>query len=241
DHRRADRSVTVAPRGTDDAGASSPEAPARPATLGARLIGNGSLGGLLVKISLRGLFTALGIWAVLPLYLAQNWWGIGLVVLVVAFVYWVYLSKRTVPAKYLVPGVLFLMAFQILPVLYTMGTSLTNMSDGHRGSKEQAIASIDAFSVVRGEYSPEYGLTVVTTGDPSPRDMVGLLADDEQITYAGDAEGLPELSCAEVDPDTGKCTEALGYTILAPAEVNARSDELEKCALPTADGAVILS
>ncbi len=231
----------MAPRGTDDAGASSPEAPARPATLGARLIGNGSLGGLLVKISLLGLFTALGIWAVLPLYLAQNWWGIGLVVLVVAFVYWVYLSKRTVPAKYLVPGVLFLMAFQILPVLYTMSTSLTNMSDGHRGSKEQAIASIEAFSVVRGEDSPEYVLTVATTGDPNTGEMVFLLTDDEQNTYAGDAEGLSELPGADVDPDTGKVTEAFGYTILTPAEVNARSDELQEFAVPTDDGAGIRS
>ena len=31
----------------------------------------------------------------------------------------VYLSKRRIPAKYLIPGTLFLLVFQMYPVLYT--------------------------------------------------------------------------------------------------------------------------
>ncbi|WP_376722199.1 ABC transporter permease subunit [Nocardiopsis alba] len=200
----------------------------------------GSLGGRIVKILLLGLFTALGVWAVLPLYLAGVWWGIGLVVAVVALVYYVYLSGRTVPAKYLVPGVLFLMAFQIFPVLYTMSTSLTNMSDGHRGSKEQAIASIEAFSVVREDDSREFALTVATTGDPDTGDLVFLLTSPEGDTYAGTEEGLNELIGAQVDP-SGRITGALGHTILTPAQVNERSDELQEFAVPTDDGAGIRS
>ncbi|GHC96892.1 sugar ABC transporter permease [Nocardiopsis terrae] len=222
------------------AGAPGKGAPARPALPGGRFSGNGSLTGQLVKIALLGLFTALGVWAVLPLYTAGNWWGIGLAVAVVALVYWVYLSKRTVPAKYLVPGVLFLMAFQIFPVLYTMSTSLTNMSDGHRGSKEQAISSIEAYSVVRGEDSEEYVLTVATTGDPESGELVFLLTDSEGDAYAGTEEGLSELERAEVGP-SGKVTDAFGYTLLTPSQVNARSDDLQDFAVPTGDGSGIRS
>ncbi|WP_017610871.1 ABC transporter permease subunit [Nocardiopsis xinjiangensis] len=214
--------------------------PARRPLPGGRFAARGSLTGTLVKVALLGLFTALGIWAVLPLYVAGNWWGIALTVAVVALVYWVYLSGRTVPAKYLVPGVVLLMAFQILPVLYTMSTSLTNMSDGHRGTKEQAVRSIEAFSVVRTDGSEEYTLTVATKGDPETGDLVFLLTDEERQAYAGDADGLEELTGATVE-DTGKVSEAFGYTLLSPNEVNARSDELQEFAVPTGEGSGIRS
>nr|WP_026115616.1 ABC transporter permease subunit [Nocardiopsis kunsanensis]GHD14535.1 sugar ABC transporter permease [Nocardiopsis kunsanensis] len=225
---------------TRPAGTPSDGRPARPPLPGGRFAARGSLTGTLVKLTLLGLFTALGIWAVLPLYVAGNWWGIALTVAVVALVYWVYLSGRTVPAKYLVPGVALLMAFQILPVLYTMSTSLTNMSDGHRGTKEQAIASIEAFSVVRTDDSEEYTLTVATTGDPETGELVFLLTDEEGQAYAGDADGLEELTGATVD-STGKVSEAFGYTLLSPNEINARSDELQEFAVPTGEGSGIRS
>ena len=224
----------------DSAGAPSKGAPARPPLPGGRFAANGSIVGQLVKIALLSLFTALGVWAVLPLYVAGNWWGIGLVAAVVGLVYYVYLSKRAVPAKYLVPGVVFLLAFQILPVLYTMSTSVTNLSDGHRGDKDQAIAAIEAFSVTRDPDSPEYVLTVATTGDPETGELVFLLTDAEGNAYAGTDEGLSELGRAEVDP-AGKVTDAFGYTLLSPAEVNARSEELQQFAVPTRDGAGIRS
>ncbi|WP_442789732.1 ABC transporter permease subunit [Nocardiopsis sp. EMB25] len=213
----------------------------RPPLPGGRWAGDGSLAGRVVKIGLLGLFTALGVWAVLPLYLGGNWLGIGLVLAVLGLVYYVYLSKRTVPAKYLVPGVLFLMAFQILPVLYTMSTSVTNMSDGHRGDKEQAINSIESMSVTRTADSEEYALTVATTGDPETGSLVFLLTDPEGATYAGTTDGLEDLGGATVDPASGKVTEAFGYTILTPAQVNTRSDELEEFAVPTDSGAGIRS
>ncbi|MFD6952877.1 multiple sugar transporter permease [Nocardiopsis sp. TSRI0078] len=230
----------MAAKRADGPGASGQGAPARPHLPGGRFAGSGSLGGQLVKIALLGLFTALGVWAVLPLYVGGNWWGIGLVVAVVGLVYWVYLSKRAVPAKYLLPGVLFLVAFQILPVLYTMSTSVTNLSDGHRGDKEQAIASIEAYSVTSSEDAEEYTLTVATTGAPESGDLVFLLTDAGGGTYAGTEEGLSELDGATVGP-SGKVTEAFGYTILSPAQVNARSDELQEFAVPTGEGTGIRS
>ncbi|WP_304454065.1 ABC transporter permease subunit [Nocardiopsis sp. YSL2] len=223
---------------SDNAGA--PEGAPAPPLPGGRFARDGSMVGRIVKIGLLGLFTALGVWAVLPLYLGGNWLGIGLVVAVVGLVYYVYLSKRTVPAKYLVPGVLFLMVFQIFPVLYTMSTSVTNMSDGHRGSKEQAISAVESLSVTRTADSQEYDLTIATVGDPETGELAFLLTDDEGGAYVGDADGLSELSGATVE-DSGKVTEAFGYTILTPAEVNERSGELAEFAVPTGSGAGIRS
>ena len=52
-----------------------------------------------------------------------------------AVIVYLYLTPRHIPAKYLVPGTLFLIAFQVFPVLYTVSTAFTNFGDGHRGSK----------------------------------------------------------------------------------------------------------
>ena len=71
------------------------------------------------------------------------------------------------PAKYLVPGTLFLLAFQVVPVLYTVSTAFTNFGDGHRGSKQEAIVAIETASVTQAPGSAEYQLTVATTGDPA--------------------------------------------------------------------------
>ncbi|RKS10132.1 carbohydrate ABC transporter membrane protein 1 (CUT1 family) [Nocardiopsis sp. Huas11] len=229
-----------APAHPSTAAAPDRRRPPRPPLPGGRFARDGSLAGQIAKIGLLGLFTALGVWAVLPLYLGGNWLGIGLVVAVVGLVYYVYLSKRAVPAKYLVPGVLFLMVFQIFPVLYTMSTSVTNMSDGHRGSKEQAISAVESLSVTRTADSQEYVLTIAAIGDPETGELVFLLTDREGGTHVGDTDGLSELGGATVE-DSGKVTDAFGYTILTPAEVNARSGELEEFAVPTGSGAGIRS
>ena len=46
------------------------------------------------------------------------------------------------PLKFLVPGVLFLLGFQIVPILYTINVAFTNYSTGHVLSKNEAITQI---------------------------------------------------------------------------------------------------
>ncbi|SJZ55732.1 carbohydrate ABC transporter membrane protein 1, CUT1 family [Marinactinospora thermotolerans DSM 45154] len=218
-------------------------APARPPLPGGALAPrSGSLAGQMVKIGMLGLTTALAVWAAFPLYSAGNWIGIGVVAAVTTLLFYVYLSPRAIPAKYLVPGTLLLVAFQILPVLYTVSTSITNFGDGHRGSKEEAIASIEASSVVRAADSVDYRLTVAAVGDPATGDLVFLLTDPEGRVQAGDADGLTELAPDAVTTDpSGRITEAEGYTLLGAAEVSARSAEITAFAVPSGDGSGIRS
>jgi len=201
-----------------------------------------SVAGLALKIGALGLASALAIWAAVPLVGAANWIGVGIVAAVTALVFYVYLSPRHVPLKYLLPGTLLLIAFQILPVLYTVSTSVTNFGDGHRGDKEQAIAAIEAYSVVRSPDSPSYTLTVAADGDPATGDLVFLLTAADGTVYAGDAEGLTELDADDVAVDpSGKVTEAEDYTVLTTAEINERGNEIADFAVPTGDGTGIRS
>ena len=147
--------------------------------------------GLAVKALLLGVVGAIAVWAAFPLVEARAWVGLGLLVATTGAIFYLYLSRRHVPAKYLVPGTLFLLAFQLFPVLYTASTAFTNFGDGHRGSKQEAIVAIQTTSVTQVPGSAEYALSVATTGDPASGPLVFLLTDtDTGEVFAGDEDGL---------------------------------------------------
>jgi arabinogalactan oligomer / maltooligosaccharide transport system permease protein len=197
--------------------------------------------GLLVKIVLLGLVLALAIFAAFPLIEQGQWLGLALVVVVTALLFWIYLSPRRIPAKYLIPGTLFLLAFQVFPVLYTMSTAFTNFGDAHRGSKEDAIRAIEGASITKVEGSTDYRLAIATQGDPATGDIVFLLSDPEtRASQVGTPDGLEPLPAdgLQFSPE-GNITEAPGYTILTIGAAGAREEDLAEFSVPTADGAIV--
>ena len=197
--------------------------------------------GLVVKIALLGLVLAVAIFAAFPLIEQGQRLGLALVVGVTALLFWIYLSPRRIPAKYLIPGTLFLLAFQVFPVLYTMSTAFTNFGDAHRGSKEDAIRAIEGASITKVEGSTDYRLAIATTGDPATGDIVFLLSDPEtQASQLGTSDGLEPLPAdgLQFSPE-GNITEAPGYTILTIGAAGGREEDLADFSVPTADGAIV--
>lgn len=191
--------------------------------------------GLLARTFLLGLVAAVAVWAAFPLIDAEAWgWLTGEIVVVVA-IFAVYLTHRALPMKYLLPGVLLLIAFQVAPVLYTMSTAFSNFGDGHRGSKSEAITSIQTGSVTQVQGSTEYTLSLATRDG----NLVFLLADPAGAAFVGDASGLRPLSGATVDG--GKVTAAPGYSLLNLGQASARSKEVGDLRVPTKNGAIIAS
>ena len=113
-------------------------------------------------------------------------------ILATVVIFVVYLQPWHIPLKYLVPGTIFLVAFQIVPVVFTVATAFTNFGDGHRGTKEDAIRAIETdLGPARRRSRPEYILTIATTGDPATGPLVFLLVDPAtKAVQVGDAEGL---------------------------------------------------
>lgn len=196
--------------------------------------------GLVVKVVLLGLVAGIAIWAAFPLIEAEMWAGLAVLLATTAALFYIYLGRRRIPAKYLVPGTLFLLAFQVFPVLYTASTAFTNFGDGHRGSKDEAIIAIQTASVQRVPGSTEYVLSVATTGDPATGPLVFLVRDPATgAVSAGDAAGLRPLDAADVTVDAaGKVTAAKGYTLLNVGQASTRSKEITELAVPTAQGAL---
>jgi arabinogalactan oligomer / maltooligosaccharide transport system permease protein len=212
----------------------------KPPRFGLVADGTSSPAGLIIKIVVLAVVLAIAVWAALPLLADQRWVGLAIVVLITALLFYIYLSPRRVPAKYLIPGTLFLIVFQIVPVLYTMSTAFTNFGDAHRGSKEDAIAAIEGTSVQQVPGSAEYVLSLATEGDPATGDIVFLLTDPAtQQSFAGTSEGLEELVAddIQVGPD-GKVVEAPGYTVLSIGQASARAEDISQFSVPTDRGAI---
>ncbi|MFF5177378.1 ABC transporter permease subunit [Micromonospora sp. NPDC000316] len=199
-----------------------------------------TLTGLVGKVLLLGLTAGIAVWAAFPLIDGAMWAGLALLAASTAGLFYLYLTRRHIPAKYLVPGTLFLIAFQVVPVLYTASTAFTNFGDGHRGSKDEAIVAIQTSSVTQVPGSTEYALSIATTGDPATAPLVFLVTDPTTgEVSAGDAGGLRRLDAADVTVSAGgKVTAADGYTVLNVGQASARSEEITDLVVPTAGGAL---
>lgn len=161
-----------------------------------------------------------------------------LVALVTMAVLAVYATRRALPMKYLLPGLVLLLGLQVWPMVMTVSTAFTNYGDGHAISKQQSIDAIIANSVQEVPNTPRYKLSIavregtdIATGAP-----VFLLTRPDGSMELGDKDGLKPLDGTGVERTTsGKVTRAPGFTILDAKQVNARKD-LRSFAVPTADG-----
>jgi len=202
--------------------------------------GRGGLTGPLLKIALLGLVSGLAVWAAFPLVAERAWPGLAVLVAATAGLFYLYAGPRHIPAKYLVPGTLFLIVFQLFPVAYTAATAFTNFSDGHRGDKREAVVAIQTSSVTRVPGSTEYALTVATTSDPATGPLTFLVTDPAtRVVSAGTPDGLEALPAGDVTVNAaGRVTAAAGYTLLNGGQASARSQEITDLAVPTPGGAI---
>ena len=97
-----------------------------------------------------------------------------------ALIDWVYLVPRkwTLPAKFLIPGTVFLIGFQVVPILYTINVAFSNYSIGHILTKGQAIDAIKVNSLEPAAEQPAVrhggrALVRATRPDPPRRGRAG--------------------------------------------------------------------
>ncbi|NRQ34646.1 ABC transporter permease subunit [Nonomuraea sp. NN258] len=186
------------------------------------------------RIAVLAVAAAILLYAVPPLVTAESWVSLTLLGLVTAAIAYLYLTRRFIPAKYLIPGTIFLLAFQVFPVVYTVTTAFTNFGDGHRGDKQEAIVAIETGSVRQAPGSPEYSLTAALRGE----ELVFLLVDPKtKQAQVGTPDGLAPLPGARLGV-TGKVQQAPGYTVLKAPEAAARGQEISAFAVPTPGGVI---
>jgi arabinogalactan oligomer/maltooligosaccharide transport system permease protein len=195
--------------------------------------------GLGVKIVFLSLVNALAVWAGIVLADDGRWIAVGVLAVATIGIDAVYfLPRGTLPAKFIVPGTIFLIAFHIIPVGYTVNVAFTNYSTGHILSKSEAIQSIVTGTLAPPPNGRSYAMAAV-------RDSEGklslILVDDEQNkAYVGTRDGLEPLAAGAVKrDDVGLIQSVEGYKLIKGPELLALDRELTAYTVPTEGDAAI--
>ncbi|MBB6350827.1 ABC transporter permease subunit [Nonomuraea muscovyensis] len=117
-----------------------------------------------VKPLVLGVVDAFAVYGLVALAGQRSWWAFAAMLAGTLAINVIYLGRRRVPAKYLAPGVVLLLLYQVYVVLYTGYAAFTNYGDGHNGTRQDAVAAILAASEVRVPGSPVQPVRVVERG-----------------------------------------------------------------------------
>lgn len=174
---------------------------------------NGSIWGFIAKVAIMAVVNAAGITAMLMAYRAESWYIFAALLVLLLAANYIYFAKRTLPLKYLYPGLVFLFVFQVFTMGYTAYVAFTNYGGSHIGSMDQAV---DA-ALIQGERPVEgataYPLSVVRQGD-----VVGFAINDDGEVRAGTAtEPLATVEDAEAGGPKGEPTVVPGWDVVPRA------------------------
>ena len=75
--------------------------------------------GFFAKLALMAVIDALGVYVVWSAWTAESYGILAASAAMLVAANWVYFSKRALPLKYILPGLIFLLAYQIFVVAYT--------------------------------------------------------------------------------------------------------------------------
>jgi arabinogalactan oligomer/maltooligosaccharide transport system permease protein len=168
--------------------------------------------GFVIKIALLSLSNALAVWAMYALATRHNWIVVGVLAAATAAIDAVYLvRRRTLPLKFLVPGTVLLVAFQVIPIAYTVNVAFTNYSNGHEESKADAIQSLKDQSYQQFPDGKAYTLAIGKAGN-----TYAFILQDQASNklYIGTKQGLTPAQPGAVTVKDGLITAAKGYTLI---------------------------
>jgi arabinogalactan oligomer/maltooligosaccharide transport system permease protein len=180
------------------------------------------------------------VWAAVVLVDRSKWISLAVLMLATLAIDFVYLVPRSwsVPAKFLVPGTVFLLAFQVVPIIYTIEVAFSNYSTGHIAGKADAIRQIKLNSLQPPANGKQYEMSPA-------RDQAGNLVlilheDTGSGVFVGTNKGLTPLPKADVKVDeNGIPTAAKGYRLVTGAALFTLDKQLAALRIPTKGDAAI--
>ena len=188
--------------------------------------------GLVVKLVLLCIVNAVAGWAAIILAKDGKWLAFAVLLASTLAIDAVYLAKRTVPLKFLVPGTVFLIAFQAIPIAYTVMVAFQQYSVGHIITKDEAVGGIEQNSLAQPPDGKTY--LMAPAKDASGKLVLLLVEDQSGNAFVGTPDGLEPLAKDKVAlDDTGLITRANGYKLLKGDELVASDTALANFVVPT--------
>ena len=192
---------------------------------------SGGIRVMLLKITLLAIVDAISVFALFILLLRGDWIVFSIVLVATIAINAIYFSKRALPAKYLAPGLIFLLVFQIFVIGYSTYIAFTNYGTGHNSTRQDAIDALLASSQERVPDSPTYALTVLEgLGGYS-----FLVTEPDGSVSVGNADNpLEEVTDAETD-GSGRATGLAGYTSLKLSDIVQNQEAIAALSVPLTD------
>ena len=209
--------------------------------------------GTLAKIVLLGLFDACALWLIFAMAGLHLWVALVITIVITLLINWIYLGTgRRLPGKYLTPGVVFLVIFQIFVVFFSGYIAFTNYSDGHNSTKADAIGAITVAAQKRVPNSPTYAVNILQKDgkffflvtDPAGTVSVGSStnplteAKNPRVDGTGIANGLPgydTLTLDQVLANQAAITAIAVPLTSSPADGTVRTDDASSAYLYKSD------
>jgi arabinogalactan oligomer/maltooligosaccharide transport system permease protein len=217
---------------------SRPSAGARARSLPTRAITvfSGTVG-FVLKVVFLSIVNALAVWAMVVLLDHHKWRAVVVLIAATVILDAIYLVRRwTLPLKFLIPGTLFLLAFHIIPVGYTINVAFTNYSTGHILSRSEAIRNIQENSLTESANGATYAMTLMR--DDKHHLVLGLL-DESGRAFVGTEAGLRRIPGDQVTVSDGTITAVQGYSPLKGTELGTIDKELSAFKVPVGGGRAI--
>lgn len=186
--------------------------------------------GFIVKLVLMMLIDALGVYGLVTAFFVRSWVSVAVLAVLLLAVNYVYFSKRMIPAKYLVPGMVFLLVYQVFVMGYTGYVSMTNYGQGHNSTKSDAVEAILMQNQTRAEGAVDVPVAVLDRG----HELALAILDPEDGVLVGDRDTPLEKVQGATTTSTS-ITEIPGETILDFAGLVARQGEVAALAVPISD------
>jgi len=190
--------------------------------------------GFAAKLLLMAVVNAIGVLICWSAYVEGSWGIFGASLALLALADWVYFSRRALPAKYILPGLAFLLVFQLFTMAYTLYVATTRYGTGHNATKEQAVEALLIQSERRVEGAPSYPLTIVERDGELG---FAILRDD--VAQVGSSE-VPLSEASDATVEGGRVVAVPGWqavdraTLIADQALQGRVLELR---VPVSDDA----
>ena len=201
-----------------------------------RLAGFTGLPAQILKIVLMALADA----SLVAMFFASLQKHGGLLTVVIAIIFIVlnivYFSPRSVPLKFLLPGLILLVTFVVVPVAYTIQMSAFNYRTGNEISQPDALTQIMAQGLQPDAANTSYDFIIGRVDGK----LAGLVTNqaDNSSSLATTA-GMQPLAAADVVSTGGKVTGAKGFTPLTPDEAANLDSTISTLKFPDGHGSFI--
>lgn len=188
---------------------------------------------LILKISLLGVLNAFTIWCV-PILIANKTYSFAIYFIISTLILdFIFLGKRRIASKYIVPGVILLLLFQVYPAIFTGYVAFTNYSTGHFLDKETAINGLVSNSFAPINDSQNY-MQVVSNNITGEISLVIL---DSRGYGLGTRDGFSILPISDLTLNAEKkIVKVQGYKVLSESEVLNILEEFNDYKVPLGKG-----